>query len=162
MNANEVGRYATLLIAVIIAPRPSIAQAPPITREFRVDGIAARHPAIESGASLVIASGIYVRNALTVAGGITGRDSESSAVGRVEFVSRFLLDPFRESSYGLSVGGGFGVTNLAHVARWRPYLAGVLDVELKSSPGLTPAIQLGLGGGARLGLVLRSGSDRRR
>jgi hypothetical protein len=39
-----------------------------------------------------------------------------------------------------------------------PYLALVVDVEGKSRNGVSPALQIGLGGGARIGLVLRRSS----
>jgi hypothetical protein len=149
-----------LLAAALAAATALQAQVPRTTHELRVDAIVARESAVEGGASLIIPAGIYARNTLTAAGGIVSRDSGSAAVGRFEVISRFLLDPFRESPYGLSIGGGIGVTNLAGGPRWRPYLACLLDLELKRVGKTTPAIQLGLGGGARLGISLRSGVDR--
>lgn len=136
------------------------AQGPPITRELRVDGLMSAHAAIEVGASAIIPAGIYSRTSVTAATGVVRRNATDARVARFEMVSRFLLDPYRESPYGLSVGGGLGMTNSAGGPQWRPYLALVLDLELERAHGLTPALQLGLGGGARLGVALRSGNDR--
>ena len=57
-------------------------------------------------------------------------------------------------------GAGVGVTNLAAPTAWKPYLACVVDLELKRTSGWTPAIQVGLGGGTRVGLGLRRSTGR--
>jgi hypothetical protein len=150
-----------LTVAVLIASSARLAaQRPPVEREVRVDAIVARRAAVEAGGSLITAQGIYARTSLTAAGGVADRVTGASPVGRAEITSRFLLDPFREWPYGLSVGAGVGVTNLQTQTVWRPYLIALVDLELGEASGWTPAIQLGLGGGARLGISLRSGSGR--
>jgi hypothetical protein len=136
------------------------AQGPPVAKELRVDALVSDHAAVEVGASVIVPSGVYARTAITVATGLAWRDGATASATRVEVVSRFLLDPFRDSPYGLSLGGGLGATNAAGGPHWRPYLAFLLDLELARAGGVTPGIQLGLGGGARLGVVLRSGVER--
>jgi hypothetical protein len=136
------------------------AQGPPISSEIRIDGFRSAASAIELGASVTVPGGNYARTAFTAATGVVFRDGVSASASRVELISRFLLDPFRESPYGLSVGGGAGITNANAGASWRPYLAAVIDLEFARRGPLTPALQLGLGGGARLGLILRTGNDR--
>ena len=152
---------AVVALTVLVRAGRLAGQGQNLGREFRVDAVTARRSAIEGGLSIILPAGVYVRNSLTVAAGVANRSAASSAaVGRAEILSRFLLDPFRESPYGLSVGGGVGFTNLVDGARWRPYLAAAIDLELKAAGGFQPAVQLGLGGGARLGVVLRKGSVR--
>jgi hypothetical protein len=148
------------LATVLGATSPALGQRIPTTHEVRLDAIFARHPAIEAGGSLILPAGLYGRTTVTAAGGFVDRDTGSSVVGRVEVVSRFLLDPFREEPYGLSVGAGLGLTNFAVASKWKPYLAAVIDLELSQTSGWIPALQLGLGNGARLGLILRSGAGR--
>lgn len=150
------------LIVALAAAHAALAcaQGPPVMKEFRLDALIANRPAAEVGAGLVLPGGVYSRTALTAATGVVWRAGASTSATRVEVVSRFLLDPFRDSPYGLSIGGGLGVTNAAVPSRWRPYLALVVDLEGTRSGGVTPALQLGLGGGARLGVVLRSGVGR--
>ena len=151
----------SLIVALAAARAASAcAQGLPVTKELRLDALIGNRPAVEVGASLIVPGGVYSRTALTAATGVAWRAGTSESATRVEVVSRFLLDPFRESPYGLSIGGGLGITNAPVGSRWRPYLALVVDLEGARSGGLTPAVQLGLGGGARLGIVLRSGVDR--
>ena len=89
-----------------------------------------------------------------------GRDvamtARHAASGRVDAIARFLLDPFREMPLGLSLGGGVSVPYASGDTATRPYLTAVVDIEGRRRGGLTPALQLGLGGGARVGLVLRT------
>src|SRR5258708_21726724 len=139
---------------------PLGAQSPPITKELRVDALIAGHTAVEAGGSVIVPGGVYARTAFTAATGAICRRGATESATRIDVVSRFLLDPFRESPYGLSIGGGVGVTNAADASRWRPYLALLFDLELSRSGRVTPALQLGLGGGARLGFLLRSNVDR--
>jgi hypothetical protein len=66
-----------------------------------------------------------------------------------------LLDPFRETPVALSLGGGVSVPYVDG-QRVRPYLTLVADLEGRKRGAITPAIQIGLGGGARVGVVLRT------
>lgn len=148
-----------MTVALIVGAGRLAAQGPPMTKELRIDELMSGSTAIELGASVIVPAGVYARTAFTAATGVTRRAAATESATRFEVVSRFLLDPFRESPYGLSIGGGLGVTNAAGGSHWRPYLAFLFDFELERAGGVTPAIQLGLGGGARLGVVLRSGID---
>jgi hypothetical protein len=152
--------WLSLVIFNLAGASTAAAQRPTVTHELRVDAIVAHNSAIEGGASLIVPAGVYARTAVTAAGGMAERESAAKGVGRLEVVSRFLLDPFRDWPYGLSIGAGVGVTNLADGRRWRPYLASVLDLETKRVGKLSPALQVGLGGGVRLGIALRSGTER--
>ena len=154
------GARVAALIGLAAATRSGLAQSPPVRAQFSVDALAASHLSLEGGLGVIVPAGIYVRTSLVGASGYTWIHGTTKSASRVEVVSRFLLDPFREAPFGLSLGGGLGVTNASDGSRWRPYLALVTDLELTGAGGWTPAIQAGLGGGARLGLVLRSASDR--
>jgi hypothetical protein len=152
--------FASIVAVAIVASAPALAQAPPMSAEFSLTTLSASHAALEGGAAVVIPSGIYARTSVTAASGLTWNNGTTASASRFEAMSRFLLDPFREAQYGLSLGGGLGVTNTSGGTRWRPYLAFVMDLELQQAGGWTPAIQAGLGAGARLAVVLRSGSGR--
>ncbi|MEO8908933.1 MAG: hypothetical protein ABI408_01730 [Gemmatimonadaceae bacterium] len=135
----------------------------PLQSEIRVDGLFARSSAVEAGFGLSIPSGIYVRNGIVVGLG-AGRHG---ADGRTDFVTRFSFDPFRQSRWALYGGGGIS-------GRYRPstdggshaYLLVFLGMEgplpLGQSAGWVPAVEVGLGGGARVGFVLRRGITGRR
>ena len=127
---------------------------PPVYPVLRADAIAGRHTAAEAGAGFVMPMGIYVRTGFDLAAGAEWGDHAARSAARADVISRFLLDPFREVPVGISLGGG---VSLAYVDgdRVRPYLVGVVDIEGERHHGLTPALEIGLGGGARVGIVLR-------
>jgi hypothetical protein len=154
------GACIVAFIGLAVSARPARAQSPPVRAQVGIEALEATHMALEGEMGIIVPAGIYVRTSLIGASGTTWSNGTTRSVSRVELVSRFLLDPFREAPFGLSLGGGIGITNASGGSRWRPYLALVTDLELSRAGGWTPAIQTGLGGGVRLGLVLRSASDR--
>jgi hypothetical protein len=133
--------------------------------EVRVDGLFGHHSAVQLGAGVQIPFGYYVRMGVDAAVGARLGDNSgtrSRADARLDLLMRFLLDPFRQSPYGLSLGGGIGLRAEPgdHV---RPVLLVALDLEGKRwSSGWVPALQVGLGGGARVGVILRKGALRAR
>ena len=150
-----IGRALTAAIAVTIVAAPASAQTVlhPYG-ETRVDAILGSVPAAQAGAGIVFPLGYYVRLGTTVSGGASRVDGSDVPGGRADVMLRFLLDPFRESRWGLSLGGGASV-RWDDRRGWRPYLAVVADLEAPRRGAITPALQLGLGGGARIGMALR-------
>jgi hypothetical protein len=139
-------------------------EAPPISPELRADVIVGHDPAVQVGAGAQIPVGYYVRIGLDAAvGSLLGERATSSAParridGRFDLLVRFLLDPFRQSAFGLSLGGGMSV-RAEPGERARPLLLVAVDVEgRRARSGWVPAVQIGLGGGARIGVLLRRGS----
>jgi hypothetical protein len=131
--------------------------------EFRLDAIFARSSAVEGAYGFTVPAGIYVRTGL-VAGVGAGRHGVE---GRSDLIARFSFDPFRQSRWAPYAGAGLS-------GRYRPeldggskgYLLVFLGVEgplpLGERTGWVPAVEIGLGGGARVGLVLRQGVNARR
>lgn len=165
----------TLVALTVLGAASLGAQSgPPLPRlmnEARIDGRWSRYNSVEAGWSLIIPAGVYLRTALTAAGGYVWREERWMRESRYEATGRFLLDPFRQSHYGLSFGGGLGMTNSEGLfsepnsmgvrkQRWRPYMAAFADLELRQSAGLTPALQIGVGSGFRAGIVIRSATNR--
>ena len=60
----------------------------------------------------------------------------------------------------LSFGGGVSVPYTDGDPHVRPYLTVVIDVEGRMRGPVTPALQVGLGGGTRIGVVLRASKAR--
>jgi hypothetical protein len=145
-----------LALALLASAKAHAQNQPPAYAEYRADAIVGRGTAAQVGAGAVMPLGIYVRLGVDAAGGATWRDHTTLASGLVDVVGRFLLDPFRETPLGLSFGGGVSVPYTDGDTRTRPYLTVVIDVEGRVHGPVTPAIQLGLGGGARIGIVLRT------
>ncbi len=130
-----------------------------VTPELRADVIRLNDRiGVEAGGGVQIPLGYYTRIGVTAAAGGVA----SSASGRLDLVARFLFDPFLQQRWGVSAGGGisFRARGNDHL---RPYLLTVIDLEgPHSASGLSPALQLGLGGGIRLGGAVRWGAVRNR
>lgn len=152
------------MLAALAALAPA-AQAqlarPSVQPEVRLDVIAGHRPAVQLGAGVQIPMGYYVRVGVDGAVGVpTGGDAPSPRRpdARADLLVRFLLDPFRQSAFGLSLGGGLSA-RAEPGDRVRPRLLVALDLEgRRSAHGLVPALQVGLGGGVRVGVVLRRGA----
>ena len=169
-RAARARRIALVVLAVALAgvARPARARAqgpaaPRVSPELRADLLLGRQPAIQAGAGVQIPVGYYVRVGLVGAAGVrlddaAHRGAAARADARVDLLTRFLLDPFRQSRYGLSVGGGVSV-RAEPGDRARPLLLLAIEVEgRRSASGVVPAVQLGLGGGFRAGVLLRRAS----
>jgi hypothetical protein len=130
--------------------------------ELRADLIAASRTAATLGGGVELPLGTYVRMGLDANGGATWTNGTSAFIGRADAIGRFLLDPFREVPVGLSLGAGLTLPIQRHAGPLRPLLVGVIDLEARRRGGWTPALQLGLGGGLRMGLVLRRSQRLRR
>ncbi|HEY2163591.1 MAG TPA: hypothetical protein VGH04_06365 [Gemmatimonadaceae bacterium] len=141
-------------------PAALAAQQEPLTYpELRADAFFANGTTVQGGAGIVVPAGVYVRVGLDGGAGESWRDGSSFASGRVDLIARFLLDPLRENNIAFSFGGG--LSEAIDRAGFRtPYLTIVMDVEGRRRGGFTPAIEVGLGGGARVGFVLRRSSPR--
>jgi hypothetical protein len=145
-------------------PRHGTAQQPATPGpkpELRVDVIAGSQAAVQLGAGVQIPLGYYVRVGSDVAVGVRTDASRATGArnvdGRLDVLARFLLDPFRQTAYGFSLGGGMSL-RAEPGDRVRPLLLAAVELEgRRAANGWVPAVQLGLGGGVRIGVVLRRG-----
>jgi hypothetical protein len=131
--------------------------------EARLDAIFARSGAVEAAYGFTVPAGIYVRSGL-VAGIGAGRHGVE---GRSDWVSRFSFDPFRQSRWAPYAGAGLSGHYRSKLdGGSRGYLLVFLGVEgplpLGERSGWVPAVEVGLGGGGRVGLILRRGVSARR
>jgi hypothetical protein len=142
--------------------------SPRLVPELRADVIIGDRAAAHVGAGVQLPVGYYVRIGAVAAAGVligeraapvgSGESTGARASGRVDLLARFLLDPFRQSRYGLSVGGGVSL-RADQGDRARPVLLVAVDVEgRRSARGIAPALQVGLGGGVRIGVIVRRAS----
>lgn len=151
MNLRRVIAAAALLAGARLgAQQPRLRPYP----EFRADGVFGAGTTVQGGAGVAIPLGVYVRLGVDGAAGATWDHDQTRSSERVDAVARFLLDPFREMPIGLSMGGGASV-RYVDGDRVRPYLVAVVDMEGRRRSGFTPALQVGLGGGARISIILR-------
>jgi hypothetical protein len=118
---------------------------------------------VEAAYGVSIPAGIYLRSGLV--GGVgAGRHGVES---RADFISRFSLDPFRQSRWAPYGGAGLsGRFRSTADGGSKAYLLVFLGLEgplpYGQVSGWVPAVELGLGGGARIGLILRRGINGRR
>lgn len=157
-------RAVAVAFALCVSASTLLAQAQriPSYAEFRADMIAGDGTAAQVGAGLVLPLDNYVRFALIGAAGPKWRDGATIASGRIDAIARFTLDPLRETPWALSLGGGVSVPLEQQQARVRPLLTAVIDVEARKHGRFTPAVQVGLGGGTRVGFAFRTSSARYR
>jgi hypothetical protein len=135
----------------------------PLQLEGRLDAIIAHTTGFEAGLGASVPAGLYVRSGIVVGVG-AGRHG---AEGRTDLIARFSLDPFRQSRW--APYGGVGISG-RYRSRLdggsRAYLLVFLGVEgplaTAQRSGVVPAFELGLGGGARIGVILRRGIASRR
>jgi hypothetical protein len=134
--------------------------------EARVDYIGPRPHTVHGGAGVNVPVGTYLRVSLIGAGGTSWHDERTAASARADVIGRFAFDPFRERRWGLSAGGGLSVRYdqgaSARRERWRALVALIVDLEGPRTSAVAPAIQIGLGGGFRVGLILRAAQSGRR
>lgn len=153
----------TFLVAS--APAGGLAQAP--TQRFqpegRIDGIFAENTAVHAGFGLSFPAGLYVRTGLVAGAGI-GRHGLDA---RTDLIGRFSFDPLRQSRWAPYAGAGVSARfNSTADGGVKGYLLFFLGLEGALRAGRTagwvPAVEVGLGGGTRVGLVLRRGIRGRR
>ncbi len=148
-------RLAAVVIAFPIAlEAQSFAFQPRVQPEWRADALFGSPTGAELGWGANVPVGYYLRLTATAAVGVARRDDRVVAAARVDVASRYLLDPFREFRWGPYAGGGL-TTRWADRRGWRSDLLVLLGIEGPESHGWRTAIEVGAGGGARLGVVLR-------
>lgn len=102
-------------------------------------------------------AGTYVRTGIVAAAGA----SRNGASSRVDGFARFHLDPFRESRWAPYGGAGLS-TRFDEGSRPRAYVLAFAGIDGPVQHGLTTSFEAGLGGGARLGVILRQAVAERR
>lgn len=140
-------------------------QAPPtyptraLQPELRLDYFGAAPSSVQAAAGGVLAMGHYVRLSGVLGGG-PALDGSGAAL-RADIIVRFTLDPFRQSRWGAALGAGLSVRHDPGRGT-RPLLALTADVDPPGHRAWQPSVQVGMGGGLRVGLGLRRTRQMRR
>lgn len=141
-----------LLVGVAPLARAQRAAGP--RPELRLEAIVSRHTSVQAGVGVNAAAGTYLRWGLVAAAGATQRDGRTVATWRADVVVRFLLDPFRESPRG--VYGLSGISTVDDGSRHvKPAVFVGAGIEGRPHGAVIPAVELALGGGARVAFVVR-------
>ncbi|MEO8335633.1 MAG: hypothetical protein ABI664_11710 [bacterium] len=162
MTLAKIRTLGACMLLTLAVARPAHGQVDyqlRVTPELRADVVRINDSfGVEGGGGVQLPFGYYTRVGVIASAGAV----ESEANGKLDLVARFLFDPFLQQRWGLSAGAGVSFRARAH-DHVRPYLLTVIDLEgPHSATGLSPSIQLGLGGGIRLGGALRWGAARNR
>lgn len=161
----RVSLCAALMHALLAAAGEAGAQVPrrraepAIRPELRLDYLSSPD-AIQAGAGAAMRFGTYLRVAGIVGAGPHFSDAGDRFGWRAELVGRFQLDPFRERRWAPYASAGVSVRGAGSDAQ--EYLLVLIGVEGPLARGWSPALEAGLGGGARVGLVLRRSGPRYR
>ena len=152
-------RMSGAALALVLAGAAAVraqASGERLAPEVRLDAIVAAHrTSLQAGGGVQIPFGYYARIGLIGAAGTDVVAEGREASGRLDVVGRFLLDPFRQTSWGLSVGAGLSLRARSR-DHLRPYLVTVVDLEgPRGRSGMAPSLQVGVGGGTRLGAGVR-------
>jgi hypothetical protein len=155
------------VFALFCATREAFAQergqqpAPRIQAELRADYIGSRAPAAHLGVGVNVPASTYVRLGIVGAVGQAWSGGDGTFAGRVDALIRFVVDPLREARWAPYAAGGLGGLYDGS-EKWRGVLVGVLGVEGPAAGHVVPAIEVGFGGGVRLGVAFRRAMRGRR
>lgn len=148
-------RVALLVMLFVALPAPLVAQAATLKPEVRVDVLGPRPYVWQPGVGVTRAMGYYARVSAIVGYAPRADERLLGDRWRADVIARVLLDPFREQRWAVSFGGGLSF-------RRETYLAGVLDIEGPAIRGMLPALEVGVSGGVRAGIMLRRAAAGRR
>ena len=131
--------------------------APRVAIEGRADVIVSKSTAAHAGLGFTVKTGTYLRSGFDAGLGAS-RDGIS---GRLDFVNRFHLDPFRQFKWAPYAGGGLSA-RFDDNRKNRVYLLLLLGIDGPAKHGLGTSIEAGLGGGGRIGMIIRRAAAERR
>jgi len=116
--------------------------------ELHVDVIGPRPYSTQIGVGSSLALGTYTRVTTVAAFAPKRRPDLIGDAWRFDLLGRVTLDPFRQQRWALAFAGGVSI-------RRRSYLAAIAELEGPAARGFAPALQVGVSGGLRAGVLIR-------
>lgn len=145
---------AALVIAACL-PHVALTQRPAGPQpEMRLELITGSPWSLMAGAGVGVPAGVYTRLGVNAAAGMARSDSATHASARIDATARFLLDPLRQSKAGLYGLAGLSAMYLDDDG-WTPRVLLGLGVEGRVRGRAITSVELALGGGARISVVVR-------
>jgi len=148
------GALSGALAPLAAAAQPRAPVAPQL--EGRLDAILSPVGGAMAGVGVNIRAGWYARVGLALSAGAVNTSGGLRSLQRVDGTARFLFDPFAEGGRAFYAGAGLGAQRSAGSGDVRGFLVGIVGVEGRAAGRFVPSLELTFGGGARLGVVLRS------
>lgn len=118
---------------------------------LRFDLIASRSTAVHVGASVVVPVSNYFGIGGTAGAGL----SEDGFSSRGDLFARFSLDPYHQYTWEPYFGAGGTIRMDSGGPGTRSYLLAFIGVNGPKTGKIAPGVELGVGGGLRLGVTLR-------
>ncbi len=148
--------FAVAVAAPVMAGAQEFAFKPVVQWQIRADAAVAPAPAIQLGAGVNVPLGYYVRLDGTLAAGPEWTGGRTITNARLDLTARYLFDPFHEIPWAPYVAGGLtSIRDEKDAPRLRGYLLLILGIEGPAYRGWRTAFEGALGGGVRIGVVLR-------
>lgn len=148
-------------VALVAFVAPVTVAAQQLRGELRYDATFASRAVSEIGIGGIVSAGTYARIAgIAAVGGTRSADGNHAWATRAEVVARFLMDPYALNRFGAYGFGGLSVAR--RVDRTEPRVVLGVGLEGRIRRGRAYAIEVGLGGGVRVGGVLRWAKGGRR
>lgn len=148
-------RRAAAAAAIILSANVAAAQTQQVAISFvpvaRLDLIGGNPTALQGGLGVRFPLTAEVSFGGTVGAGI----SSTGFSGRGDLFGQFSLDPYHQNAWEPYVGGGATVRLDSGGPGTRTYLLGFVGVNGPRAGSIAPGVELGFGGGIRLGVTLR-------
>ncbi len=128
---------------------------------LRADAVVDRDIGAQLAIGVAVPVQYNVRLAVDVGAGGVRRSGTWRSTGRADVLARWLSDPFRQSRWGINAGGGVGM-RFEDAREARVVAIVTVGVEGASDGNWIPGVELGLGGGVRIGVTMRRAPVRRR
>lgn len=153
-------RRAALVAALVFSARAASAQTQQVAVSFvpivRLDLIGGDPTALQAGAGVTFPFSNYFSLGGTAGAGL----SSTGFSGRGDLFGQFSLDPYHQNTWEPYVGGGATVRLDSGGPGARTYLLGFVGVNGPRTGSIAPGVELGFGGGVRLGVTLRWAGNR--
>lgn len=157
---------AALILSATAVPSPELAAqeqqvavAVSYIPSLRLDVLGGNPTALQAGAGIAFPVSNYFSVGAAVGAGI----SSTGFSGRVDGFAQFSLDPYHQMEWEPYVGGGVTVRGDGGGPGTRTYLLGFIGANGPSTGAIAPGVELGFGGGVRLGVTMRfTGSPKHR
>jgi hypothetical protein len=133
------------------AQEQKVAVAVSFIPSLRLDVLGGDPTALQAGAGIAFPFSNYFSIGGTLGAGI----SSTGFSGRADAFGQFSLDPYHQSEWEPYVGGGVTVRGDGGGPGTRTYLLGFIGANGPSTGAIAPGVELGFGGGVRLGFTMR-------
>jgi len=143
----------------LAAQEQQVAVAVSYIPSLRLDVLGGNPTALQAGAGIAFPASNYFSFGADVGAGI----SSTGFSGRVDGFGQFSLDPYHQLEWEPYIGGGVTVRGDGGGPGTRTYLLGFIGANGPSTGAIAPGVELGFGGGVRLGVTMRfTGSPKHR